>query len=82
MHLQLIDERGRTAWRKASGYDRLALLESDISRYKRSIRDARRSRTDGRQAVEVATAAGVLNRMVALERPQSIRIMCETTVQV
>jgi hypothetical protein len=31
-HLQVIAERGRTAWQKASGYHWRALVEADISR--------------------------------------------------
>ena len=58
-HLQLIAERGRMAWQKASGYNRRALVEADISRYKRVIGDALRSHTDGRQATGVAIAVGV-----------------------
>jgi hypothetical protein len=34
-HLQFIAERGRMAWQKASGYNFHALVEADISRYKR-----------------------------------------------
>jgi hypothetical protein len=40
------------AWQKASGYDRRALVEAHISRYKRVIGDALRSHTDGRQATQ------------------------------
>jgi hypothetical protein len=54
MHLQLIAERGRMAWQKASCYNRRALVEADISRYTRVIGDALRSHTDDRQATEVA----------------------------
>jgi hypothetical protein len=75
LHLQFIAERGRMAWQKASGYNRRALVEANISRYKRVIGDALRSHTDGRQATEVAIAAGVLNRMLELGRPESVRIM-------
>jgi hypothetical protein len=50
-------------------------VEANISRYKRVIGDALRSHTDGRQATEVAIAAGVLNRMLELGRPESVRIM-------
>jgi hypothetical protein len=74
MHLQLIAERGRMAWQKASGYNRRALVEADISRYKRVIGDALRSDTDDRQATEVAIAVGVLNRMLEPGRPKSVRI--------
>jgi hypothetical protein len=42
-HLQLIAERGRTGWQRASGYNYLAFVESDISRWKRVIGDGLRS---------------------------------------
>jgi hypothetical protein len=74
-HLQLIAERGRMAWQKASGYHRRVLVEADISRYKRVVGDALRSHTDGRQATEVVIAVGVLNWMLALGRPKSVRIV-------
>jgi hypothetical protein len=73
-HLQLLAARGRMGWQKASGYNWRALVEADISRYKRIIGDALRSRTDARQATEVAIAVTVLNRMLELGRPQSVRI--------
>ena len=73
-HLQLIAERGRLGWQKASGYNRRALAEAAMSRYKRVIGDALRSRTDRRQATEVAIAACALNRMLELGRPESVRI--------
>jgi hypothetical protein len=74
-HLQLIAERGRTGWQKLSGYNRRALAEAAISRYKRVIGDALRSRTDRRRATEVAVAARALNRMLELGRPKSVRIV-------
>jgi hypothetical protein len=73
-HLQRIAERGRLGWQKASGYHWRALIEADISRWKRVIGDALRSHTDGRQAAEVAIAAAVLNRMLELGRPGYVRI--------
>ena len=39
-HLQLIAERGRMGWQRASGYNWRALVEADIGRYKRVIGDA------------------------------------------
>ena len=68
-HLEVIAERGRLGWQKASGYNWRALIEADISRWKRVIGDALRSHTDGCQATEVAIAADVLNRMLELGRP-------------
>jgi hypothetical protein len=73
-HLQLIAERGRMVWQKASGYNWRALVEADISRWKRVIGDALHSHTDGRQATEVAIAADILNRMLELGRPEYVRI--------
>ena len=73
-HLEVIAERGRLGWQKASGYNWRALIEADIARWKRVIGDALRSHTDGRQATEVAIAADVLNRMLELGRPEYVRI--------
>ena len=73
-HLRAIAETGRMGWQKASGYNLRALAEAAISRYKRVIGDTLRSQTDGRQATEVAIAVGVLNRMLELGRPESVRI--------
>jgi len=74
LHLQCVAERGRTGWQKASGYNFRALVESDISRWKRVIGDGLRSRTDGRQEAEVAIATNALNRMLELGRPNYIRV--------
>jgi hypothetical protein len=73
-HLQLIAERGRLGWQKASGYNRRALAEAAISRYKRVIGDALRSCTDPGRATEIAIAVHVLNRLLELGRPASVRI--------
>ena len=50
------------------------LYSIPISRYKRVIGDALRSRTDQTEATEVALATAVLNRMLAFGRPNYIRI--------
>src|SRR4051794_24654917 len=73
-HLQLIAERGRMAWQKASGYNRRARAETAISRYKRVIGDALRSHAEERRATEMDVAVHVLNRMLDLGRPESARI--------
>jgi hypothetical protein len=51
-----------------------ALVESDISRWKRVIGNGLRARTDGRQEAEAVIAANALNRMLDLGRPEYIRI--------
>jgi hypothetical protein len=50
-------------------------MSPDISRYKRVIGDALRSRTDARRNTEVAVAVQVLNRMLELGRPEYVRVM-------
>jgi hypothetical protein len=44
-HLETIAERGRLGWQRASGYNWRALVEADVSRLKRVIGDALRSRS-------------------------------------
>jgi hypothetical protein len=61
-------------WQKRSEYTRRALVKTAISRLKRVIGDALRSRTDGRRATEVAIAIAALNRMLELGRPESVRV--------
>jgi hypothetical protein len=73
-HLQSIAEHGRMAWQKASGYNRRALAEAAMSRYKRVIGGTLRSRSVPGQATEVAIAVLALNRMLELGCPKSVRI--------
>src|SRR5215204_619346 len=73
-HLQLIAEKGRMGWQKASGYNARARAEATIGRYKRVIGDGLRFHTDERRATEMDVAVQVLNRMLELGRPESARI--------
>ena len=73
-HIEAVAAHGRMGWQKASGYNWRALVEADVSRFKRVIGDGLRSQTDGRQRTEVAIAAGVLNRMLDLGRPEYVRV--------
>jgi hypothetical protein len=72
-HLRCIAARGRMGWQKASGYNWRALVEADISRFKRVIGDALRSHSNGRRETEMAIATHVLNRMLELGRPEYVR---------
>lgn len=49
-------------------------LEGQIGRWKRVIGDSLRFHTDEAQVSEVAIAVEVLNRMLDLGRPNSVRI--------
>jgi len=73
-HIQAIKARGRMAWQKDSGYNVRARVESQIGRWKRVIGDALRFHTDEAQAAEVAITVEVLNRMLDLGRPNSVRV--------
>jgi len=73
-HLQHIAAHGRMAWQKASGYTKRARAETGQSRFKQVIGDGLRSHTDERRATEVEVAVHVLNRMLELGRPNSVRI--------
>src|SRR4051812_29690008 len=73
-HLDLIAEKGRMGWQKASGYNWRARAEATIGRFKRVIGDGLRSRTDERRATEMDVAVHVLNRMLELGRPTYVRI--------
>jgi len=43
-HVQAIQDKGRMAWQKSSGYNRRTLVEASMSRYKRVIGPGLRSR--------------------------------------
>jgi hypothetical protein len=59
---------------QAGTFNLRAKVEASIGRYKRVIGDALRSRTDQTEATEVAIAASALNRMLALGRPNYVRM--------
>ena len=73
-HLQHIAKHGRMAWQIASGYTKRARAETGMSRFKQVIGDGLRSHMDERQATEVGVAVHVLNRMLELGHPNSVRI--------
>jgi hypothetical protein len=72
-HIQVIAEQGRMNWQKTSGYNARAGAEGAMSRYKRIIGDTLRSHTRPAQEVETRIAVNVLNRMLVLARPESVR---------
>jgi hypothetical protein len=73
-HLQGIAEKGRIGWQKMSGYNRRSRVEAAIGRYKQVIGDGLRSRKDQRRTTEVGVSVHVLNRMLELGRPDSVRL--------
>src|SRR3954465_14650421 len=73
-HLELIAEKGRMAWQKASGYTKRTKAEAAIGRWKQVIGDRLRAHTDERRATEVDVAVYVLNRPQELGRVGQRRI--------
>jgi len=73
-HIQLIREKGRMAWQKATGYGRRSLVETAIGRYKTAIGPKLRARTFRNQQGEAAIAVEILNRMIRTAKPISVRV--------
>jgi hypothetical protein len=69
-----IAQSSRREWKQASGYHRRSLAETLMYRLKILTGSCLWAREIGSQATEVSIRAGVLNRMAALARPQSVRI--------
>lgn len=73
-HVQLIRDKGRLGWQKATGYGRRSLGETAMSRYKAIIGRGLRARTLPAQKTEARVGCAALNRMSRLGMPLSQRI--------
>jgi Transposase DDE domain len=73
-HILAIAGTGRMAWQRDSGYNERARVEGQFARWKQVIGDGLRFHSDEARATEVAIAAQVLNRMLDLGRPDSVRV--------
>jgi hypothetical protein len=73
-HIQAIAGKGRMAWQRDSGYNQRAGVEGQFARWKQVIGDGLRFHSDEARATEVVIAAQVLNRMLDLGRPDSVRV--------
>jgi transposase len=74
-HLEIVTERGRLAWQKATDYGRRSLIETTKGRYKALIGPRLRARGLPAQQTEAAIGVTVLNRMLAAGRPNSVRCL-------
>jgi hypothetical protein len=61
------------AWQKATDYDQRSLVETAAGRYKAIIGPKLRARILPDQQGETAIAAEVLNHMIRVAKPASIR---------
>jgi transposase len=73
-HIQAITDKGRMTWQRDSGYNERARVEGQFARWKQVIGDGLRLHSDEARATEVAIAAQVLNQMLDLGRPDSVRV--------
>ena len=67
-HIKTIEDDGRMAWQKETGYNFRALVEAQIGRWKLIISDGLTAREINRQKTETAIGTKVLNRMTTLGR--------------
>jgi hypothetical protein len=81
LHVLAVAKYGRMNWRKASSYNKRSRVEAAISRYKRVIGDALKSRHDARRATEVAITAKSLNRMNEFGRAKFVRMASSKLIQ-
>jgi hypothetical protein len=72
-HVQRIAEKGRMSWQSETGYGRRSLAETAVGRYKAIIGPKLRARMLPTQQGEAAMAAEVLNRMIRVAKPVSVR---------
>ncbi len=70
--IDAIAKSSRCGWKQASGHHRRSLAETLMYRLKILTAPRLWARQIGSQATEVSIRAGVLNRMAALARPQSV----------
>jgi transposase len=72
--VRFIAERGRMAWQRATSYGRRSLAETAVGRYKALIGPKLRARGLAAQQGEASIAVVVLNRMIRVAKPLSIRV--------
>src|SRR5215472_8046511 len=73
-HIQLIAEKGRMGWQRATGYGRRNLVETAIGRYKHLVGSKLQARSFAAQQGEVTIAVQALNRMIRVAKPLSVRV--------
>jgi hypothetical protein len=65
-----VKEIGRRQWKKESGYHHQAGVENSFFRYKTIVGPGLRARNPESQQAEAISACNILNRMIAMGRPE------------
>ncbi len=73
-HIRVIDQHGRIAWQKKTGFGLRNYAELAMQRYKRIFGNAMKARALPQQKTEAWLSASALNRMTNLGMPVSFRI--------
>jgi hypothetical protein len=73
-HIQVIDQYGRIAWQKMTGYGLRNYAELAMQRYKRIFGNTMKARQLPQQKAEAWASAVALNRMTGLGMPVSVKI--------
>ena len=73
-HIEHRKRVGKRQWRVDTGHHQQARVENTFHRHKRTFGRGLRARTEDGQFAEVLTGCRILNRMLALGKPQSIAI--------
>ncbi len=72
-NILFIKENGRLKWQKETGYNRRSLVETAMFRYKTIIGGQLRSRNFKNQKTESRIGVAILNKMINLGMPVSVR---------
>ena len=72
--IEHIARSGKQDWKGKSGYHRRSLVENLMYRFKTLTGDRLWARDVQVQDAEVAVRVGIINRMLVLARPKSVRI--------
>lgn len=72
--IEHIAQSGKQDWKNESGYHRRSLVENLMYRFKTLTGDRLWARDVDVQDAEVAVRVGIINRMVVLARPKSVRV--------
>ncbi|WP_347988512.1 IS5 family transposase [Methylomonas sp. AM2-LC] len=73
-HIKVIDQYGRIAWQKKTGYGLRNYVELAMQRYKRIFGNTMKARQLPQQKAEALASAVALNRMTDLGMPVSVKI--------
>lgn len=72
--IEEIKQWGKKEWKKRAGYHKRSLAETVMYRYKTIIGDKLKSRKQNNQATEIKISCLILNKMLLLAKPVSIKV--------